>query len=439
MREDAILREVKPDIGFLPGQRSLTVSQFQIGIVMQDGEVVDIFSSRKRKLPWNLPWNGEVRTYVASTAPFTLAFWLMDPMDREEPGDSVVLGQPVLTSDDEVVTAQLDLTMRVVRENVEYLLQLLRPGSGVVTRRDVSDAIKGELLAKVLALDIHQHTAAELRGNRELFRGIYDSVNVELASTIRFYGLRLDNFYPNWGLTSEERERIRDRRHEEELREIGRRQEIERAREWEQRHRADKFPPEVRAPVSEPEPPMPTPVDPPTPVIVRPPTRTRVGPTTKPAKYRAFFQSLVNTLRKEYPWFTGATEGGSKNSKTFSVPGLSEYLSYRVVFAGSGEVMVNLYIERNVRGELDKNKEWNEQLFDKLRERKGDIESKLGSLCWDPMEGHMACRVAVYRPGTIYDDLDEIREWVIEHLLAFDRVFGPELDKLEKQERRRRW
>ena len=456
MREDAILWEAKPDVGFLPWLRSLTVSQFQIGIVMQDGEVMDIFSSGKRNLPWNLPWEGKVRTYVASTAPFTLAFWLMDPMDPEEPDDGVVLGQPVLTSDDEVVTAQLDLTMRVVRENVEYLLQLLKPGVGVVTRRDVSDTIKGELLAKVLALDIHQHTAEELRGNRELLRGIYESVNIELASTIRFYGLRLDNFYPNWGLTSEERERIRQLRHEEELREIRRRQEIERAREWEQRYRADKFPLEARAPVPEPEPPMPTPVDPPTPVTVQPSTRTPVGPptqppirttfgrtpTTKPEKYRDFFQSLVDTLREKHPGFTGATKGGSKSWKAFSVPGLSEYLSYRVVFAGSGEVMVNLYIERNVRGELDKNKEWNEQLFDQLRERKRDIESKLGSLSWDRMEGDMACRIAVYRPGTIYEaeeTLKEIREWVIEHLLAFDRVFGPELGRLVPRRRRKQW
>ena len=223
MREGAILWEGKPDAGFFGGRGSLTVSQFEIGIVMQDGEVVDIFSSGKR----NLPRKGEVRTYVASTSPFTLTFWLMDPMDREEPDDGVVLGQLVLTSDDEAVTGRLALTMRVVRENVEHLMKLLRPGSGGVTRQDVSDVIKDELLDKVLALDIHRYTAEELRGNRELFRGIYDSVNTELASTIRFYGLRLDNFTVNWGLTSEERERIRERRHEEELREIRRRQEIE--------------------------------------------------------------------------------------------------------------------------------------------------------------------------------------------------------------------
>ena len=229
-REDAILQEVKSEGSGPFTGGSLTVSQFQIGIVMQDGKVVDIFSEDKKKLPRR----GEVRAYVASTTQFTLAFWLMDPMDREDPGDSVVLGQPVLTSDDEVVTAQLDLTMRVVRENVEHLMKLLRPGSGVVTRRDVSDAIERELLAKVLALDIHQHTAAELRGNRELFRGIYDSVNIELASTIRFYGLQLDNFTVNWGLTSEERERIRERRHEEELREIRRRGEVRQQQHEEQ-------------------------------------------------------------------------------------------------------------------------------------------------------------------------------------------------------------
>ena len=203
MREDAILWEGKPVAGFFGGRGSLMVSQYQVGIVMQDGEVVDVFSGGRRDLP-----KGEVRTYVASTAPFTLTFWLMDPMDREEPDDGVVLGQPVLTSDDEAVTGRLALTMRVVWKNVEYLLQLLRPGSGGVTRRDVSDAIEGELLAKVLDLDIHQHTAEELRGNRELFRGIYESVNIELASTIRFYGLRLDNFYPNWGVTHEDLKKI---------------------------------------------------------------------------------------------------------------------------------------------------------------------------------------------------------------------------------------
>ena len=234
MREDAILWEGKPDAGFFGGRGALTVPQYQVGIVMQDGKVVDIFSERKKKLPRK----GEVRTYVASTAPFNLTFWLMDPEDPNEPEEGVGLNQPVLTADKQLVTGRIDLTMRVVRKNVEYLLQLLRPGSRVVRQWDVSRAIEGELLAKVLDLDIHQHTAEELRGNRELFARMYESVQIELSSTIRRYGLELDNFYPNWGLTHEEREGIREqrhsakvrereRRHEEELREIRRQQEIE--------------------------------------------------------------------------------------------------------------------------------------------------------------------------------------------------------------------
>ncbi len=540
MREDAILWEMEPDVGPLPWQRSLTVMQYQIGIVIRDGEVMDVFSGGKRKLP-----KGDVRTYVASTKPFNLTFWLKEPDDSEEQVKGVALDHPVLTKDSELVTGRIDLILSVVRKNVEYLFHLPGAGSRAVARRDVSEAIEGELTGKVLALDISKYTAKELRGNEELLRGIYESLQVEMTSTIRRYGLQLDNFYVNWGLTPDEQDQIRERRHEEELREMEREREvrerrhqiedlanrarererqdaeqlgeIERAREqerlqeeleevrrqqeiddlresdreqgnddrleedrgsdgidggWEEigysfkdgRESMDNVPDWVRNQI---------------PRYNRMFHRTdrdlsrksyllhekasftyrisfaRVdggadvriyrtskensggnfspaGNVTKPAKYRAFWQPLVDILRKE--GFTDATEGGSNNSKTFSAPGLSEDLSYRVVFAGSGQVMVNLYIQRN------EDAEWNKWLFDNLRERKGDIESKLGkSLSWERMPSHMACRIAVYRPGTIYDDLDEIREWVIEHLLAFDRVFGPELDKLEKQERRRRW
>ena len=221
MREDAILWEVEPDRGLFGGRGSLTVMPFEIGVVIRDGEVVDVFESGKR----NLPRKGEVRTYVASAKPFDLKFDLKDPFGAGHRGTD--LDQFVLTRDREVVTGSVDLRLRVVPKNVEHLLKLLGPGSGGVTQGDVSDVIKGELQAKVLDLDIHQHTAEELRGNRELFRRMYESVEIEMSSSIRFFGLRLDNFYPNWGLTHEEREGIRERRHEEELREIRRQQEIE--------------------------------------------------------------------------------------------------------------------------------------------------------------------------------------------------------------------
>ena len=203
-----------------PTRGKFTVWPYEVGIVMRSGEVVDIFSQGERKLP-----RGEVRTHVVSTAPFHLTFWLKDPGDADQPTEGVALDQPVLTADGQLVTGRIDLTLTVLPKNVEYLLQLLTP-SGVITKQEVADAIKWELLAKVLALDLHKHTAGDLRGNRELFKGIYESLQIELTSTIRRYGLRLDNFYVNWGLTPEEQERIKEQRHQSVIRDIEREEEL---------------------------------------------------------------------------------------------------------------------------------------------------------------------------------------------------------------------
>ena len=204
-----------------PTRGKFTVWPYQVGIVMRSGEVVDIFSEGERRLP-----RGEVRTYVASTAPFHLTFWLKDPGDATQPSEGVALEQPVLTADGQLVTGRIDLTLSVVPKQVEYLLQLLGQ-RGAISEQEVADAIKYELLAKVLALDLHRHTSNDLRGNRELFKGIYESLQVELTSTIRRYGLRLDNFYVNWGLTPEEQERIKEQRHRNIIRDIEREEELE--------------------------------------------------------------------------------------------------------------------------------------------------------------------------------------------------------------------
>ena len=213
-RDNEILREG-------PTRGKFTVWPNQIGIVMRRGKVVDIFSEGEQKLP-----RGEVRTYVVSTAPFHLTFWLKDPGDADQPSEGVALDQPVLTADGQMVTGRIDLTLSVSRKNVEYLLQLHGP-RGTIAEQEVADAIKWELLAKVLALDLHKHTAGDLRGNRELFKDIFESLQIELTSTIRRYGLRLDNFYVNWGLTPEEQERIKEQRHQSIIRDIEREKELE--------------------------------------------------------------------------------------------------------------------------------------------------------------------------------------------------------------------
>lgn len=142
-------------------------------------------------------------------------------------------------------------------------------------------------------------------------------------------------------------------------------------------------------------------------------------------KYLTFWQPLVDTLREEHG-FTKVPEAKPEQELRFHF-GLGG-VSYRIVFAQIKDFSVHLYI--------DNNKEWNEKLFDQLEKRKETIESELGkSLSWERLDNKNACRIRLYSgsKGTIDDNperLAEIREWMVKWLLAFRRVFGPELKKL---------
>lgn len=88
---------------------------------------------------------------------------------------------------------------------------------------------------------------------------------------------------------------------------------------------------------------------------------------------------------------------------------------------------VEFYIDP---GEQERNK----RTFDQLEELRESFESELGEgLLWDRLDNRRASRISVRRPGSIDDDqetLDEIRDWMIERLLAFKKVFGPRLTEL---------
>ena len=64
-------------------------------------------------------------------------------------------------------------------------------------------------------------------------------------------------------------------------------------------------------------------------------------------------------------------------------------------------------------------------------EDRGAIEAEFGEpLEWETLDDKRACRVATYRTGSIDDPanvLNEVREWSVDRLLRFKRVFGPRL------------
>ena len=220
-RDDDILWAGEPKRRWLRG-RSLTVWPNQVGLVMKDGKFEYSFNERTDKLP-----KGDVRTYVASTAEFTLSFWLNDPSDPSPPSEGVALDLPVLTADEQLVTGRIDLTLSVNEDNVDDLLPLLGR-RGAVGAEEIGEAVKEDVQA-ALAL-LQGQTFADLRGNTEAFQAIRDALKTEMTPSVRRYGLWLRNLSVTWGLTPEERERIKEDRHRSAVRDIEREAEIGEAR-----------------------------------------------------------------------------------------------------------------------------------------------------------------------------------------------------------------
>ena len=144
----------------------------------------------------------------------------------------------------------------------------------------------------------------------------------------------------------------------------------------------------------------------------------------KNRRYEAYFQSLIDALRER--GFTSARKGQPQNWYTFSA-GHAQRIQYGTNFAQGNRARVEIYIDNADRA-------WNKGLFDRLLQRKESIESELSeTLDWERLDHRRASRIAVVRQGSIEDDQDvlaQTKDWMVDKLFAFKRVFGPMLDEL---------
>lgn len=211
--------------------RSVTIRPNEVAIVTRDGEISAVVTEGRLRTRGLVDFlrslvgrATEIRVLIADTSPFNVALWLEDPASPAEPGDADPFGIPALTADGQLVTAQVNLTLSVTADKADLLLRLIR-GRRAINTPDVAVAIKDELLAKVVALELSKHRESELRGG-EVLRSLYESLRVQLDSTLSGYGLRLDNFFINWELSQEEREDIEEHRHQARVKAAQRQKEL---------------------------------------------------------------------------------------------------------------------------------------------------------------------------------------------------------------------
>jgi hypothetical protein len=135
--------------------------------------------------------------------------------------------------------------------------------------------------------------------------------------------------------------------------------------------------------------------------------------------YRKFFQDLIDDLREKHR-FTNARIGQPQNWYSFST-GTSGF-QYSFSFAAGGRVRAEIYIDFGGSAQ-------NSAALEILKSERPSIEEAFNeSLEWEPLEGKRACRIAVYRQGSIEDSasaLEEYHRWGIDHLLRFKAIFGP--------------
>ena len=155
------------------------------------------------------------------------------------------------------------------------------------------------------------------------------------------------------------------------------------------------------------------------------PNRIIKGESERNRRYREFFQKLIDSLR-EVGFIKKALVAQPSNSYYFSA-GHADRVRYGARLTGRGEARIEIYIDSDDR-------EWNKVLFDKLMKHRDDIESYLSeSLEWERQDDRRHSIVAISRKGSIDDNpekLEETRDWMVEKLLDFKRVFGPMLDEL---------
>ena len=142
-------------------------------------------------------------------------------------------------------------------------------------------------------------------------------------------------------------------------------------------------------------------------------------------QYREFFQRLIDTLVERR--FTGPRK--TQPYSGFGFTSGTRGIAYRSDFRQNNIVRVALYIDRGDDGGA-----WNKKVFDQLQGNRDAIESNIGeSLEWDYVEERRSCAIQITRPGSIGvapEELEEIREWMVERLLKFKEVFVPRLAEL---------
>ena len=159
--------------------------------------------------------------------------------------------------------------------------------------------------------------------------------------------------------------------------------------------------------------------------------------TTGEAKYRDFFQPLIEELRKE--GFERVKKGARYNeyyetlTSGIDAPG-GENVEYGVCIGDEVNESRKASVYLCIVSEYPKVTDYDRRIFGKLRQQQSQIESDIGcALVWDDEQLFGFPNVSLYKE--VLADLSEeerceITKWVVKYLPKFKEAFNPHLERI---------
>ncbi len=158
---------------------------------------------------------------------------------------------------------------------------------------------------------------------------------------------------------------------------------------------------------------------------------------SRPERYDAYFQALIDEMREQHNWTRAHRPSGSNYCH---FPSDCRDIYYSARFPKGETVHTYLLIDFT-------DYERNKNFFDILKEKESEINARFNMpLCWNRRGDRKTprrkrCRIYIERGGNIESnasELEAIRVWHVENLLKFKEVFTPEiklaLEKLKSSE-----
>jgi len=234
--EDTVVAEVKHKRLRGLNKTAVVRENLEAIVVLKNGLVDEVCTAGAVKTlsRWEAfkGWFGlgpSIHVYYFDITPKTLEFWLEDPAVPRAQTTGQAFGMPGLTSDKQLIPAQVNVTVSIDPNRPELLLRAFKDGGSSLTIDDLRTLMRDQLLATIIGPALAQRSAEELRGNRTLLDQLYEDACAQLNNMFTAYGLQLDvsQFYINWGLTHDESIAIEERRLSAEIAHVKHKKELE--------------------------------------------------------------------------------------------------------------------------------------------------------------------------------------------------------------------